>query len=216
MDGESNYVRVQVLTNGGALDRDKQLAVVAQFTDVVTKAAGDPSYAQRVWVLLTEAVDGGSGLWGHAHTNNRIGRRRTRSDRRTHREEDFRLRGEPCHGPGPPSPLPVHPHRADAQLLARRLFQSAGQSLNSTTALELAELVERIAQQDDLSVVVFTAHRRSWIAEKPWRSGPKGRATIELRSATTVTLARADRCRSEPERSGFRMAIRFNRGANKR
>ena len=28
VDGDSNYVRVQVLTNAGALDRDKQLAVV--------------------------------------------------------------------------------------------------------------------------------------------------------------------------------------------
>jgi hypothetical protein len=28
VDGDSNYVRVQVLTNSGALDRDKQLAVV--------------------------------------------------------------------------------------------------------------------------------------------------------------------------------------------
>src|SRR5271167_505174 len=69
VDGESNYVRVQVLTNAGALDRDKQLAVVEQFTDLVVKAAGDPDYAKRVWVLLTEAVDGGWGLWGHAHTN---------------------------------------------------------------------------------------------------------------------------------------------------
>ncbi len=69
VDGEGNYVRVQVLTNAGALDRDKQLDVVEQFTDVVTKAAGDPGYAKRVWVLLTEAVDGGWGLWGHAHTN---------------------------------------------------------------------------------------------------------------------------------------------------
>src|SRR5271169_1734716 len=69
VDGESNYVRVQVLTNAGALDRDKQLAVVKQFTDLVVKAAGDPGYAKRVWVLLTEAVDGGWGLWGHAHTN---------------------------------------------------------------------------------------------------------------------------------------------------
>src|ERR1700728_2367823 len=32
MDGDANYVRVQVLTNAGALDRDKQLAVVRQFT----------------------------------------------------------------------------------------------------------------------------------------------------------------------------------------
>ena len=29
VDGDSGYVRVQVLTNAGALDRDKQLAVVA-------------------------------------------------------------------------------------------------------------------------------------------------------------------------------------------
>jgi phenylpyruvate tautomerase PptA (4-oxalocrotonate tautomerase family) len=69
VDGESKYVRVQVLTNAGALDRDKQLAVVEQFTDLVVQAAGDPEYAKRVWVLLTEAVDGGWGLFGHAHTN---------------------------------------------------------------------------------------------------------------------------------------------------
>jgi phenylpyruvate tautomerase PptA (4-oxalocrotonate tautomerase family) len=69
VDGESNYVRVQVLTNAGALDRDKQLAVVEQFTDLVTKAAGDPTYCKRVWVLLTEAVEGGWGLFGHAYTN---------------------------------------------------------------------------------------------------------------------------------------------------
>jgi phenylpyruvate tautomerase PptA (4-oxalocrotonate tautomerase family) len=69
VDGESNYVRVQVLTNAGALDRDKQLAVVEQFTELVVQAAGVAGYAKRVWVLLTEAVDGGWGLWGHAHTN---------------------------------------------------------------------------------------------------------------------------------------------------
>ena len=69
VDGDSNYVRVQVLTNAGALDREKQVAVVRQFTDLVTEASGDPSAARRVWVLLTEAVDGGWGLWGHANTN---------------------------------------------------------------------------------------------------------------------------------------------------
>ena len=69
VDGDSNYVRVQVLTNAGALDRDKQLAVVSQFTDLVTKAAGDPSVSERTWVLLTEAVEGGWGLAGHANTN---------------------------------------------------------------------------------------------------------------------------------------------------
>ena len=30
VDGDSDYVRVQVLTNAGALDRDKQLAVVGK------------------------------------------------------------------------------------------------------------------------------------------------------------------------------------------
>jgi phenylpyruvate tautomerase PptA (4-oxalocrotonate tautomerase family) len=69
VEGQSNYVRVQVLTNAGALDRDKQLAVVRQFTDLVADAAGDPSLSERTWVLLTEAVDGGWGLIGHAHTN---------------------------------------------------------------------------------------------------------------------------------------------------
>jgi phenylpyruvate tautomerase PptA (4-oxalocrotonate tautomerase family) len=69
VDGESHYVRVQVLTNAGALDRDKQLAVVRQLTDVVAAAAGDETLAQRTWVLLTEAPEGGWGLWGHAHLN---------------------------------------------------------------------------------------------------------------------------------------------------
>src|SRR5271170_5652377 len=69
VDGDSNYVRVQVLTNAGALDREKQLAVVRQFTDLISKAAEDPSCESRTWVLLTEAVDGGWGLKGHANTN---------------------------------------------------------------------------------------------------------------------------------------------------
>ena len=69
VDGDSNYVRVQVLTNAGALDRDKQLAVVREFTEMVATAAGDPSLAARTWVLLTEAVEGGWGLSGHANTN---------------------------------------------------------------------------------------------------------------------------------------------------
>jgi phenylpyruvate tautomerase PptA (4-oxalocrotonate tautomerase family) len=69
VDGDGNYVRVQVLTNTGALNRDKQLAVVRQFTDLVAAAAGDPTITARTWVLLTEAVEGGWGLAGHANTN---------------------------------------------------------------------------------------------------------------------------------------------------
>ena len=69
VDGDGNYVRVQVLTNAGALDRDKQLAVVSRLTEIIAAAAGDPTLADRTWVLLTEALEGGWGLWGHAHTN---------------------------------------------------------------------------------------------------------------------------------------------------
>jgi phenylpyruvate tautomerase PptA (4-oxalocrotonate tautomerase family) len=46
--------------------------VVRQLTDLVAAAAGDESLKQRTWVLLTEAVEGGWGLWGHAHSNAEI------------------------------------------------------------------------------------------------------------------------------------------------
>jgi phenylpyruvate tautomerase PptA (4-oxalocrotonate tautomerase family) len=72
VNGDSNYVRVQVLTNSGALDRGKQLAVVEQLTNIVAAAAGDPALAGRTWVLLTEAPDGGWGLGGHANTNDEL------------------------------------------------------------------------------------------------------------------------------------------------
>lgn len=72
VDGDDTYVRVQVLTNFGALDRAKQLAVVAELTRIVAEAAGDQSLADRTWVLLTEAPDGGWGLAGHANTNEEL------------------------------------------------------------------------------------------------------------------------------------------------
>jgi phenylpyruvate tautomerase PptA (4-oxalocrotonate tautomerase family) len=72
VDGDSTYVRVQVLTNAGALDRDKQLAVVEQLTQIVATAAGDPGLTERTWVLLTEAIPGGWGLRGHANTNEEL------------------------------------------------------------------------------------------------------------------------------------------------
>jgi phenylpyruvate tautomerase PptA (4-oxalocrotonate tautomerase family) len=72
VDGETSYVRIQVLTNSGALDRGKQLAVVQRLTDIVVKAAGDPSLASRTWVLVTEAPDGGWGISGHASTNEEL------------------------------------------------------------------------------------------------------------------------------------------------
>jgi phenylpyruvate tautomerase PptA (4-oxalocrotonate tautomerase family) len=72
VDGDADYVRVQVLTNAGALDRDQQLAVVNQFTDLVADAGRDEGLKVRTWVQLTEAVPGGWGLWGHAHSNEEL------------------------------------------------------------------------------------------------------------------------------------------------
>src|SRR5580704_2776291 len=60
--GDSNYVRVQVLTPTGVLDRDKEL------TEIVAAAAQDPTLADRTWVLITESPEGGWGINGHANT----------------------------------------------------------------------------------------------------------------------------------------------------
>ena len=68
VDGDSNYVRVQVLTPVGVLNREKQLGVVRELTDLVAKAAGDPSLVDRTWVLITESPEGGWGIGGHANT----------------------------------------------------------------------------------------------------------------------------------------------------
>src|SRR5260370_8180045 len=59
VEGDGNYVRVQVLTNAGALNRDKHLAVVRQFTDLVAAAAGAPSLPASTRSLLTQAPTAG-------------------------------------------------------------------------------------------------------------------------------------------------------------
>jgi phenylpyruvate tautomerase PptA (4-oxalocrotonate tautomerase family) len=66
--GDSNYVRVQVLTPINVLDRDKQLGVVKELTEIIVAAAGDPTLADRTWVLITESPEGGWGIDGHANT----------------------------------------------------------------------------------------------------------------------------------------------------
>lgn len=68
VSGNSNHVRVQVLTPVGTLDRAKQLGVVRELTDIVAAAAGDPTLADRTWVLITESPEGGWGINGHAYT----------------------------------------------------------------------------------------------------------------------------------------------------
>jgi phenylpyruvate tautomerase PptA (4-oxalocrotonate tautomerase family) len=68
VNGETNYVRVQVLTPAGVLDRDQQLEVVKELTEIVSTAAAEPGLAERTWVLLTESPEGGWGVAGHAST----------------------------------------------------------------------------------------------------------------------------------------------------
>jgi phenylpyruvate tautomerase PptA (4-oxalocrotonate tautomerase family) len=52
----------------GVLDRDKQVGVVTELTDIVAAAAGDPSLTARTWVLITESPEGGWDIGGHANT----------------------------------------------------------------------------------------------------------------------------------------------------
>lgn len=68
VDGETNYVRVQVLTPVGVLDREKQLGVVRELTGIVAAAAKDATLPERTWVLITESPEGGWGISGHANT----------------------------------------------------------------------------------------------------------------------------------------------------
>ena len=73
VDGDTNYVRIHVTTNTDALaQREKQIAIVQQLTELAARAAGDPTLHDRTWVILTEAIAGGWGLKGHAHTNDEL------------------------------------------------------------------------------------------------------------------------------------------------
>jgi phenylpyruvate tautomerase PptA (4-oxalocrotonate tautomerase family) len=69
VSGDGSHVRVQVLTPAGVLNRDKQLGVVKELTEIVAAAAGSPTLPERTWVLIVESPDGGWGIAGHANTN---------------------------------------------------------------------------------------------------------------------------------------------------
>ena len=64
--GSARTVRVQVITPPAALSRDGQKQLVKEVTEIVAKLCGDPTQAQRTWVLLTEAAEGGWGIAGTA------------------------------------------------------------------------------------------------------------------------------------------------------
>jgi hypothetical protein len=68
VNGASDSVRVQVLTNAGSVDRTEQIAMVARLRAVIAGAPGNPPPAARIWVLFTEASegDGGCGPTGTA------------------------------------------------------------------------------------------------------------------------------------------------------
>jgi phenylpyruvate tautomerase PptA (4-oxalocrotonate tautomerase family) len=70
--GASNYVRVQVLTPVNVLNREEQLGVVKELTEIIAAAAGDSTLSDRTRVLITESPEGGWGIQGHANTNAEI------------------------------------------------------------------------------------------------------------------------------------------------
>ena len=60
-------VRVQVITPPGSLNRDGQKQLTTEATEIVARIAGDPSLAERTWVILTIAAEGGWGIAGTAY-----------------------------------------------------------------------------------------------------------------------------------------------------
>jgi phenylpyruvate tautomerase PptA (4-oxalocrotonate tautomerase family) len=60
----ARVVRVQIITPPGSLNRDGQKQIVREATEIVAKySTGD---TVRSWVILTEAAEGGWGLFGTA------------------------------------------------------------------------------------------------------------------------------------------------------
>jgi phenylpyruvate tautomerase PptA (4-oxalocrotonate tautomerase family) len=63
---QARTVRVQVLNPAGVLGQEAQKGLVSDFTEIVARISGDPGQAERTWVLLTEAAEGGWGIAGTA------------------------------------------------------------------------------------------------------------------------------------------------------
>jgi phenylpyruvate tautomerase PptA (4-oxalocrotonate tautomerase family) len=60
-------VRVQIITPPGSLTRDGQKQLTKEATEIIARIAGDPSLAERTWVILTLAAEGGWGIAGTAY-----------------------------------------------------------------------------------------------------------------------------------------------------
>jgi phenylpyruvate tautomerase PptA (4-oxalocrotonate tautomerase family) len=59
----ANAVRVQIITPPGSLDRAGQRQITAEATNIIGALAGDAT----VWVILSEAAEGGWGIAGTAY-----------------------------------------------------------------------------------------------------------------------------------------------------
>src|ERR1700730_836525 len=59
-------VCVQIITPPNALSRPGQIQLVREICEIIAKHAGDPSQAERTWVLLTQASEGRWGIAGTA------------------------------------------------------------------------------------------------------------------------------------------------------
>lgn len=63
---QARTVRIQIITPPGSLKREGQKQIVKEATEIVAQVAGDATLPQRTWVVLTEAVEGGWGMFGTA------------------------------------------------------------------------------------------------------------------------------------------------------
>ncbi len=70
---EARTVRIQIVTPPGSLNRDGQKQIVKEATEIVARISGDATQPARTWVLLTEAVEGGWGMFGTAFGQEEFG-----------------------------------------------------------------------------------------------------------------------------------------------
>ena len=63
---QARTVRVQIITPPGSLQRAGQKQIVQEATEIVARISGDATQPARTWVVLTEAVEGGWGMFGTA------------------------------------------------------------------------------------------------------------------------------------------------------
>lgn len=63
---QARTVRIQIITPPGSLNRAGQQQIVKEATEIVAQVSGDATQPARTWVILTEAVEGGWGMFGTA------------------------------------------------------------------------------------------------------------------------------------------------------